>query len=150
MAEPNEPSFKGFGQPAEPVKAPPKKRRRQPRLADDEYKARRRYEEAEKAGQPAFEVFVRESGQTEWKPAGAIASPPNMIARAIYDSEEKLKQSAVRQYAALRKATQPLEYGYRRKEFEDDPIQLAERPKETLLNQFRSFLGRKFGQDKKK
>ncbi|MBW4700306.1 MAG: hypothetical protein KME03_20845 [Aphanocapsa lilacina HA4352-LM1] len=145
MAEQSDPRAKGFGKPVEPAKpAAPKRRRAAPRLSDEEFQARRRYEAAEKKGEPTFEIFVRESGQDEWKAAGAIAVAANLVEQAIFDSEEKLRQSALRQYAALRKATNPLEYGFRRKEFPDDAIQLAQRPKPNLINKFRNFLSSKF------
>ncbi|AGY60727.1 HHL1-like protein [Gloeobacter kilaueensis] len=155
MAEQSEGKPKGFGKATEPARpATPKKKRRaaQPRLSDEEYQARRRYADAEKKGEPTFEIFVRESAEAEWKPSGAIAVSSNLIERAIFDSEEKLRQSARRQYASLRKVEGPLEYGFRRKEFPDDPIQLAKRPKKPLFNQLRSFLDQKFGtkQNKKK
>jgi hypothetical protein len=147
MTEPIE--TKGFGKPANSTQpSTTKKKRRQPRLPDEEFKAMKRYEEAEKSGKPSFEIFVRPVGETEWKPAGAIAVPSNMVNNAIFDSEEKLKVSATRQHASLRKSKEPLEFGYRRKEFEDDPVTLAVRPKPTMLGKFRKFLTEKFPQEK--
>lgn len=149
MSEPPDQQFKGFGRPAEPAKPAAPKRRRQPRLPDEEYRARRKYEQAEKEGQPTFEVFVRETGKSEWKAAGAIATSSNTIVQAVWSEEPKLRASAVRQYASLRKATEPLEYGYRRKEFPDDPILTANRPKPTIISQFRQFLSSKFTKPRK-
>jgi len=143
-AQPVQPvQSKGFGKPVNPPKPnPPKKgRRRTGRLPEEEFQARKRFEQAEKEGQPIFEVFVRPAGTSEeWKPAGALAVSSNLIDRAIFDQEQKLTQSALRQYASLRKAKAVLEFGYRRKDFSDDPVKLAVRPKPSLIDRVRGLI----------
>lgn len=142
---------RGFGKPVNPDKPnPPRKgRRRTPRIADEDFKARKTFDQAEKEGKPTFEIFVRSAGSSEeWKAAGVIAVASNLVERAIYDSEEKLRQTALRQFPTLRKSKVPLEYGFRRKEFSDDPVKLAVRPKPTLVERVRSFVEKSLGKNK--
>jgi len=77
-------------------------------------------------GIPEFEVYLRIQGKKGWYPVGAIAvKRSSQISEAIFGSQADLLQGAFRLYPVLRKHQQQLEYGYRLKEFKDEPIQLA-------------------------
>ena len=52
----------------------------------------------------------------------------DQINRAIFESQDHLLQGAFRLFPILRKHQAQLEYGYRLKEFQDEPIQLAVAP----------------------
>ncbi len=113
----------GFGQPTTP------KPKSSKRIAERE-KAASQLDKMRADGTPEFEVYARIQGKKQWYPIGVVAvQRSSQINRAIYDSEEQLLQGAVRLYPVLRKYQGQLDYGYRLKEFKDEPIQLAEPPK---------------------
>ncbi len=92
--------------------------------------ATKSFEKMKTEGVPEFEVYIRIQGKKNWYPVGAIAVKRSAkITHAIFDSEQQLLQGAFRLFPILRKNQNQLEYGYRLKEFKDEPIQLAERPK---------------------
>jgi Family of unknown function (DUF6523) len=63
-------------------------------------------------------------------PVGAIAVKRSaLINQAIFGSLDDLLKGAFRLYPVLRKHQHQLEYGYRLKEYKDEPIQLAVPPK---------------------
>ncbi|NJO77552.1 MAG: hypothetical protein HC827_02895 [Cyanobacteria bacterium RM1_2_2] len=108
----------GFGKP----QAQPKVSKR----AAERAKAAQQYDQMRTDGTPDFEVYIRIQGKKNWCPVGVIAvKRSNQIVRAIFDSREELLQGAFRLYPILRKHQNQLEYGYRLKEFKDDPIQVA-------------------------
>ncbi|MBE9178578.1 hypothetical protein IQ268_08405 [Oculatella sp. LEGE 06141] len=109
----------GFGKP----QPQPKSSTRSTKRAE----AAKQYDQMKADGIPEFEVYIRIAGKKNWYPVGAIAvKRSSQINHAIFDSQEQLLQGAFRLFPVLRKHQQQLEYGYRLKEFKDDPIQLAE------------------------
>jgi hypothetical protein len=52
----------------------------------------------------------------------------NQVSAAIYANEQSLRQGAFRIFPVLKKAAQNLEYGYRDKEFKEEPIKVAVKP----------------------
>ncbi len=97
--------------------------------AETRARAAKQFEAMKADGTPEFEVYIRIMGKKSWYPVGAIAvKRTNQINRAIFDSEDQLLQGAFRLFPVLRKHQRQLEYGYRLKEFKDDPIQLAVAP----------------------
>lgn len=103
--------------------------------AEKRKEAAQTFETMKSSGNPEFEVYIRIKGKKSWYPVGAIAvQRSNLIDRAIFDSEESLLQGAFRLYPVLRKNQTNLEYGYRLKEFKDEPIKLAEPPKTKGMN----------------
>jgi hypothetical protein len=108
----------GFGKPQPPLNVS----KRSPVRA----KAAKQYDQMKADGTPDFEIYIRIQGKKNWYPVGAIAvKRSNQIDRAIFDSQKELVQGAVRLYPILRKHQHQLEYGYRLKEFKDEPIQVA-------------------------
>ncbi len=86
-------------------------------------------------GLPEFAIFIRVRGQKGWLPVGALAvNRSSQISRAIFDNEADLRQGAFRLFPRLRKQQANLEYGYRLKEFTDEPVVVAERPAEIIPN----------------
>lgn len=80
-------------------------------------------------GVPEFEIYIRIQGKKQWYPVGVIAvKRSSQINQAIFGSQADLLQGAFRLYPILRKHQHQLEYGYRLKEFKDEPIQLAIAP----------------------
>lgn len=95
--------------------------------------AAKEYESLTSQGTPDYEVYIRIQGKKQWYPVGAIAvKRSNQINRAIFGSQDDLLQGAFRLYPVLRKNQHQLEYGYRLKEFKDDPIQLAVPPQRNI------------------
>ncbi len=98
------------------------------------------------SGDPEFEVHIRIKEKQQWYPVGVIAVKRSVdIDRAIFASEEDLLQGAFRTYPILRKNKTNLEYGYRVKEFKDEPITVAVPPKpgiaggvQTIANQMKN------------
>ncbi|GAB4226652.1 MAG: DUF6523 family protein [Elainellaceae cyanobacterium] len=112
----------GFGKPQ--PKAKPSKR------SQERTKAAQAYEKMQAGGALDYEAYIRVQGKKQWYPVGVIAvKRSNQINRAIFDSQEQLLQGAFRLYPILRKHQHQLEYGYRLKQYKDEPIQLAEPPK---------------------
>ncbi|MDX2214832.1 MAG: HHL1-like protein [Oculatellaceae cyanobacterium bins.114] len=114
----------GFGKPQSQPKAP----KRSPERA----KAAQQYDRLKTDGTPDYEIYIRIQGRPNWFPVGAIAiKRSSQINQAIFDSQQELLQGAFRLFPMLRKHQQHLEYGYRLKEFKDEPIQLAVPPKSS-------------------
>jgi hypothetical protein len=81
-------------------------------------------------GLPEYEVYIRVKDKKPWFPVGAIAvKRSSQIHQAIYANQAELLQGAFRLFPVLRKNQTNLEYGYRLKAFQDEPIQLAVEPK---------------------
>lgn len=117
----------GFGKPQPQPKASKRSVERR--------KAAEQYEKMKAGGIPDFEVYIRIQGKKQWYPVGAIAvKRSSQIDRAIFDSQDQLLQGAFRLYPVLRKHQHQLEYGYRLKEFKDEPIQLATPPQSQGMN----------------
>ncbi len=91
--------------------------------------ASKQFDEFKSKGSPEYEIYIRIQNQKQWFPVGAIAvKRSNQICAAIYDNEEELQKGAFRLFPILKKNQDKLEYGYRLKEFKDEPIELAIRP----------------------
>lgn len=106
----------GFGKPQ------PKTSKRSTKRAE----AAQQYDRMKADGTPDFEVYIRIQGKKNWYPVGAIVvKRSNQINQAIFANQKELLQGAFRLYPVLRKHQHQLEYGYRLKEFKDEPIQLA-------------------------
>lgn len=103
--------------------------------------ASRKYDEMKKSGFPEFNLFVRIKGQANWLPAGSMSvNRSSQINQALFEQEEELLKAVFRLFPKLRNQQNNLEYGYRLKEFKDEPIQLAVRPKPTTANLIQSTL----------
>lgn len=90
------------------------------------------YEKMKTDGTPDFEIYIRIQGKKQWYPVGVVAvKRSSQINQAIFDSQKELLQGAFRLYPVLRKNQHQLEYGYRLKEFKDEPIQLAILPQSS-------------------
>jgi hypothetical protein len=90
--------------------------------------ASKQFDDFKSKGLPEYEIYIRIQGKKQWFPVGAIAvKRSNQISAAIFDNEEDLRKGAFRLFPVLKKNQANLEYGYRLKEFKDEPIELAER-----------------------
>ncbi|NEQ29815.1 MAG: hypothetical protein F6K04_02240 [Leptolyngbya sp. SIO4C5] len=108
---------------------PPKPPKKTSKGATQRAKAAKQYEQLQADGTPDYEVYIRIQGKNTWYPVGAIATKSSrQINKAIFSSQADLLQGAFRLYPVLRKNKDHLEYGYRLKEFKDEPIQLATQP----------------------
>jgi Family of unknown function (DUF6523) len=94
-----------------------------------------RYESFKSSGSPEYEIYMRVKNQKQWFPVGAIAvKRSNQVNAAIFANEEELCKGGFRIFPVLKRNQGNLEYGYRLKEFKDEPIQLAERPAVKVPN----------------
>lgn len=121
------PTNVGFGKPQPQTKAP--------KRSNERAKAAKQYDKMKADGTPDFEIYIRIQGKKNWYPVGAIAvKRSSQINQAIFGSQDELLQGAFRLYPILRKHQNQLEYGYRLKEFKDEPIQLAVPPQSNGNN----------------
>lgn len=103
--------------------------------------AAQKFNEMKKTGLPEFNIFVRIKGQKNWFPAGSMTvNRSSLINQAVFEQEEELLKGVFRLFPKLRKHQSELEYGYRLKEFKDEPIQLATRPEATPGNLFQAAI----------
>lgn len=122
---------KGFGAPPPKPKPAPKKSAG----AAQRDKAAQDFDNLKASGSPEYMVLVREAATdgaepSNWYPVGGIAVPrssslDNALSIAIYNNEEDLLKGAYRAHPFLKKSTKKLEYGYRVKDFPDDPVKVA-------------------------
>ena len=125
----------GFGKP----KAQPKRSQR----SQERTEAIKQYDKLKAAGIPDFEVYIRIQDKKTWYPVGSLAvKRSSQIHQAIFDSQEQLLQGAFRLFPVLRKHQGQLEYGYRLKEFKDEPIQLAIQPQDSIAKGLGAAIGR--------
>jgi Family of unknown function (DUF6523) len=97
--------------------------------------AAKEYDQMKADGIPDFEVYIRVKDKKPWFPVGSIAvKRSNQIDQAIYANQAELCQGAFRLFPILKKNQNNLEYGYRVKEFKDEPITLAVEPKPSVGN----------------
>lgn len=126
---------KGFG----PPKPPPKpKVVKKSAAAVQRDQAASDFDKLKESGSPEYMVMVRtvpESGEpSKWYPVGGIAVPRSSsedvaLSMAIFQNEEALLKGLYRAFPFLKKSTERFEYGYRLKEFEDDPVKIASKEK---------------------
>lgn len=91
--------------------------------------AAKEYEQMKADGLPDFEVYIRIRGKKNWYPVGVITvKRSNQINQAVFANQQELLQGAFRLYPVLKKNQNQLEYGYRLKQFKDEPIQIATEP----------------------
>lgn len=97
--------------------------------AEERARASKQYDDMKADGIPEFEIYIRIKDKKNWYPVGAIAvKRTSLINHAIFDNEAQLLQGAFRMFPVLQKNRTNLEYGYRLKEFKDEPIQVAVQP----------------------
>ncbi len=114
-------SSTGFGQ--------PKQSKTSSKNTEKRAQAAKQYDKMKADGLPEFTIFVRIQGKNNWFPIGSLAvNRTSKINQAIFDQEAELLQGAFRLFPILRKHQSQLEYGYRLKQFSDEPIQVATRP----------------------
>lgn len=126
-------STKGFGKPSSKPSSKPKKKATE--SAKQRQQAKKQYETLKGKGLPEFNIFVRlPEKPNNWMPVGAIAvQRSSAINAAIFQNEEALLKGALRLFPKLTKRVEDLEYGYRLKDFNDEPIQPAQRPTPSPL-----------------
>jgi len=126
---------KGFGKPSKAPRPSGKPAPRPPTEASARRdKAAADFDQLKASGAPEYLVHVRTAPEdgpvSKWYPVGGIAVPRSSsedqaLALAIFNNEEDLLKGAFRSYPFLKKSTDKFEYGYRLKEFPDDPVKLA-------------------------
>jgi hypothetical protein len=103
--------------------------------------ASQQFNEMKKSGLPEFNIYVRIKGQKQWLPAGSMTvNRSSLINDALFQEEEELLKGVFRLFPKLRKHQNELEYGYRLKEFKDEPITLATRPQSTTGSAIQSAI----------
>jgi hypothetical protein len=113
-----------------------------PKKGNPRQEKAKQFEEMKQQGLPEFNIFVRLPDRN-WLPAGVMTvQRSNQIERAIFQQEAELKKNIVRLMPKLQKSADQLEFGYRYKQFPDEPIVLAKRPQAP--NQWWQKLGKKF------
>ncbi len=119
----------GFGKPKD--KAPPKATSQG---AKKRAEAAQRYDKYKTDRMPEYEIYIRIQDKKNWFPVGAIAvKRSSQIHSAIFANEDELLKGAFHIFPVLKKNQGNLEYGYRLKEFKDDPIELATRPAQNPI-----------------
>lgn len=117
---------KGFA-PEQPKKQPSKAARKR-------QEASQTYDRMTSEGTPDFEIYVRIPGQERWFPVGVIAvKRSELIHYAIRDNKDQLQEAAGRLFKPLRQQ-ENLEFGFRLKQFKDEPIRSYEPPKLKIPN----------------
>ena len=103
--------------------------------------ASKQYNEMKKSGLPEFNIFVRIQGEKNWFPAGSMTvNRTSQINQGLFQQEEELLKGVLRIFPKLRKHQSQLEYGYRLKEFNDEPITVAVRPTASTANLIQSTI----------
>ncbi len=114
--------------------------------AEKRASASKQYDKMKADGLPEFNIFIRIKDKKNWFPVGSLAvSRTSQIQQAIFQQEAELLQGAFRLFPVLRKSQNNLEYGYRLKEFPDEPIQVAVRPEPGQGNPLQAVVS-KIGQ----
>jgi hypothetical protein len=99
--------------------------------------ASQQYDEMKDSGMPEYEVFIRTQMNKQWLAVGAIACKrSDQIHAAIYANEEALLKGAFHRMPILKKnrAKLEFEYGFRLKDYKDEPIEVAVRPPDKKPN----------------
>lgn len=147
------PGNKGFGKSPPPMREQSETSKRRQAASD-------RYDAMAAAGMPEYSVWMRlkeggasvegeeekEAEQMPWLPVGCISVPrSSQVADALFKSEEDLMQGAIRLFPKLSQEPRDnIEFGYQLREFDDEPIRVAERSpasgiQATLTNFFRKL-----------
>jgi hypothetical protein len=133
---------KGFGKTTTPPPPPPKKtaKRMPPRgappaqLSDEAKKAGADFDALKSTGAPEYTVAVRTvdaaGAKSEWYLVGGIAVPRSSsedtaVSMAIFQNEDELLKGAYKFYPKLKMSTDKFEYGYKLRDFPDDPWSTA-------------------------
>jgi len=138
---------KGFGK-APP--APPKKVKKPSVASVKRDAAGAAMDDLVASGSPEYTVCIRtvaaDGKASKWMSVGGLAVPRSSsedmaLSMAIFNNEDDLLKGAFRNYPALRNSEEKFEYGYRLKEFPDDPVKLAtkeatEQPSNPLMQWF--------------
>jgi len=99
--------------------------------------AAEKYDEMKKKGLPEYNIYTRLQGQKNWLPGGSLTvERSDKINQALFQQEEELFKGVIRLYPKMRAQKENLEYGYRLKEFADEEVTLAIRPKDKPSNLF--------------
>jgi hypothetical protein len=107
--------------------------------------ASQQFDDFKSSGSPEYEIYIRIKDKKQWYPVGAIAvKRSSQINAAIYANEAQLCEGAFRLFPILKKNQGNLEYGYRLKEYRDEPIALAEKPSAIVPNLLQQ-VGEKLG-----
>merc|ERR1719426_578727 len=127
---------KGFGKVPEKVEKVKKLDEPKSEASARRSKANEDFDKLKKQGSPEYLVLIREVPEggdpSRWYPVGGIAVPRSSsedvaLSMAIFQNEDDLLKGAFRAYPFLKKSNEKFEYGYRLKEFEDDPIKIADK-----------------------
>ena len=131
-------STKGFG------KTPSKAKKKVTESAKRRKQASKQYESLKDKGLPEFNIYVRLPDRpSNWMPVGSMAVQRSAaINAAIFQNEEDLCKGALRLFPKLAKRVDELEYGYRLKDklYQDEPIQVAQRPQPSPFDRVLSPL----------
>lgn len=134
------PKSKGFG-----IPPPPSSPNTPSESTNRREKASQKYDEMVASGMPEYSVWfgLKEGGVAEdtsdeempWLPVGAISVPrSSQVVDALFERKtmEDLMQGAMRLYPKLRNEDKEnIQFGYQLKEFDDEPIRVAERTPQT-------------------
>ena len=132
---------KGFGKPSPSVqKAAEKKAAKAVKPKSEASAARSKanddFDKLKASGSPEYMVLIREcpegAEKSKWYPVGGIAVPRSSsedvaLSMAIFQNEDELLKGAFRTYPFLKQSKEKFEYGFRLKEFEDDPVKIADK-----------------------
>lgn len=133
---------KGFGKNTTPPPPPPKKtaKRMAPRgpapaeLSEQAKKAGADFDALKSTGAPEYTVAVRTinaaGDKSEWYLVGGIAVPRSSsedaaVSMAIFQNEDELLKGAYKFYPKLKTSTDKFEYGYKLRDFPNDPWSTA-------------------------
>lgn len=129
---------KGFGKPTS------KGKKKETEGAKKRKQASKQYETLKDKGLPEFNIYVRLPDRpNNWMPVGSMAvQRSSAISTAIFQNEADLCKGALRLFPKLTKRVDELEYGYRLKDklYQDEPIQVAQRPQPSPLDRLLSPL----------
>uniref|UniRef100_A0A7S4HFH6 Uncharacterized protein n=1 Tax=Prymnesium polylepis TaxID=72548 RepID=A0A7S4HFH6_9EUKA len=142
---------KGFGK--APPAPPPKAKKPKSAGTVKRDAAGAAMDELTASGSPEYTVLIRTVGADgkagNWMPVGGIAVPRSSsedmaLSMAIFNNEDDLLKGAFRNFPALKKSEDKFEYGYRLKEFPDDPVKLAtkeatEQPSNPIMQWFNAL-----------
>lgn len=129
---------KGFGKVAPPP--PPPKKKKPTQIARTPVSAPASgpaadLERLKASGVPEYSVLIRtvnDAGEptSKWLSVGGLAVPRSSsedqaLSLAIFNNEDALLEGAFQNHPQLKKSEERFEYGYRLREFPDDPVRVA-------------------------